>query len=301
LNGDTLYVADNENHMLRKVDLKAKTVKTIAGTGAQASNPWPGFIPGAKLVGRRFVGPPLATELTSPWALWVHDKDLFIAMAGCHQIWKMPLDESEIGPYAGNAREDIVDGDLLPPKPYERSSSFAQPSGLSSDGKTWLFVADSEGSSIRKVPFKRTGLDVLTVVGSDLLPAGRLFAFGDRDGPRSQAKLQHCLDVVYYEDPKLDISNKAKVFVADTYNHKIKVVNVRTGETKTLAGNGKAGSSDSPAQFYEPAGLAYASGKLYVADTNNHLIRTIDLATGKVATLAIDGLPGPGAQAIAGQ
>ena len=36
-------------------------------------------------------------------------------MAGPHQIWKMPLDETgEIGPFAGNGREDIVDGPLLP-------------------------------------------------------------------------------------------------------------------------------------------------------------------------------------------
>ena len=51
-------------------------------------------------------------------------------MAGPHQIWKMPLDEREIGPYAGNGREDIVDGPLLPRVPYDaRYSSFAQPSG----------------------------------------------------------------------------------------------------------------------------------------------------------------------------
>ena len=40
-------------------------------------------------------------------------------MAGAHQIWKMPLDESDIGPYAGNGREDIVDGPLLPPQPFQ--------------------------------------------------------------------------------------------------------------------------------------------------------------------------------------
>ena len=108
-----------------------------------------------------------------------------------------------------------------------------------------------------------------TVVGSDLLDSGRLFAFGDKDGPRNVAKLQHCLDVVYVA---------GKLYVADTYNHKIKVVDAKTGETKTIAGNGKAGTSDSPAQFHEPAGLAHAKGQLYVADTNNHLIRTLDLA-----------------------
>ena len=104
-------------------------------------------------------------------------------MAGPHQIWKMTLDEKEIGPYAGNGREDIVDGPLLPSQPYEQGfSSFAQPSGLASD-ETWLYVADSEGSSIRAVPFD-TKEKVRTVVGTSKLPGGRLFAFGDVDGAK---------------------------------------------------------------------------------------------------------------------
>ena len=136
----------------------------------------------------RFVGPPKTTQLASPWALWPHGKDLYIAMAGPHQIWKMPLDESEIGPYAGNGREDIVDGPLLPSIPYDGSySSFAQPSGLASDGKQ-LFVADSEGSTIRSVPFDPAG-DVETLVGL----TGTLFDFGDVDGVGREVRLQHAL------------------------------------------------------------------------------------------------------------
>src|SRR6185312_978681 len=138
--------------------------------------------PGHAAQPHRFVGKPRATGLNSPWALWIHKQDLYIAMAGFHQIWKMPLDESEIGPYAGNAREDIVDGPLLPKAPFQGgASSFAQPSGLSSDG-TWLYVADSEGSSIRKVPLKVGTLEVDTVIGTSHLAINRLFTFGDRDG-----------------------------------------------------------------------------------------------------------------------
>jgi thiol-disulfide isomerase/thioredoxin/DNA-binding beta-propeller fold protein YncE len=283
LAGDTLYIADNENHMLRKADLKAKTVKTVAGTGEQASNPFPGWVQGAPAAGqRKFVGPPATTELSSPWALWVTKTDLFIAMAGSHQIWKMPLDEKEIGPYAGNAREDIVDGTLTPKEPFRGGASFAQPSGLSSDGIGSLFVADSEGSSIRKVPLKMGVGEVDTVVGTSHLAQGRLFHFGDVDGAKGSVKLQHCLDVDYLD---------GKIYVADTYNHKIKAVNAKTGETKTVAGTGKPGNSDDGhGEFHEPAGVAHAKGKLYVADTNNHLIRTIDLATNKVSTLTITGL-----------
>ena len=61
LHGDTLYVADTENHLLRKVDLKNQPVATIAGTGQEAARRR-----------RNPAGPPLKTELNSPWALCIH-------------------------------------------------------------------------------------------------------------------------------------------------------------------------------------------------------------------------------------
>ncbi|MDZ4821521.1 MAG: thioredoxin-like domain-containing protein [Planctomycetota bacterium] len=289
LRGDTLYVADTENHLIRKVDLKSKQVSTIAGLGFQGKSAWPGLwgedgqlvagiVPGNPP--ERFVGAPKATALNSPWDLYIHDKDLYIAMAGPHQIWKMSLDEKEIGPYAGNGRESIVDGRLLPKEPYQTGySSFAQPSGLTSDG-TLLFVADSEGSAIRAVPFD-TRKPVKTIIGT----LNSLFTFGDKDGNKSQALLQHALGVVYHD--KL-------LYVADTYNNKIKVVDPAKNTSTTLVGSGKEGATDSPAEFDEPSGITYAAGKLYVADTNNHVIRTIDLANNNaVATLTIEGLAHP--------
>jgi thiol-disulfide isomerase/thioredoxin len=298
--GDVLYVADTENHALRKIDLKAKEVKTIAGTGKQARTVWPGLERLAEEAAKaareggeqpafpeRWVDKPERTALNSPWAIWPHDGALYIAMAGPHQIWKMPLDESEIGPYAGNGREDIVDGPLVPGgrDALEHAlgySSFAQPSGLASDGE-WLFVADSEGSSIRAVPFDASK-EVRTVLGTNELPNGRLFEFGDIDGEKAIAKLQHPLDVAY---------NDGTIYVADTYNNKIKAIDVKTGDAKTVAGTGTAGKSDEEGTFDEPAGVAYAAGKLYVADTNNSLLRVIDLATNKVSTLTIEGLTPP--------
>ncbi|HUY33002.1 MAG TPA: thioredoxin-like domain-containing protein [Pirellulales bacterium] len=291
LRGKTLYVADTENHLLRKIDLERKRVVRIAGQGHQSRMGWPGIDEreaddGAARAPRptRFVGPPKETALNSPWDLCIHDDTLYIAMAGPHQIWKMPLDESEIGPYAGNGREDIVDGPLLPPEPYQGGfSSFAQPSGLSSDGQ-WLYVADSEGSSIRAVPFDPEG-EVRTVIGTAHLPAGRLFHFGDKDGKGGKVLLQHALGVAYYKD---------RLYVADTYNNKIKVIDPREKTCKTIAGTGKPGSDDKPAAFDEPAGITAAGGKLYVADTNNHLIRVIDLENGnRVSTLELAGLEPP--------
>ncbi|PHR98261.1 MAG: hypothetical protein COA78_26395 [Blastopirellula sp.] len=286
LDGNTLYVADTENHMLRKVDLKSKQVSTIAGIGEQGRNAWPGLPEAGALrseIPDRFVGIPHETAINSPWALWVKGDNLYIAMAGPHQIWKMKLDGTEIGPYAGNGREDIVDGPLLPSEPYQLGySSFAQPSGLTSDG-TWIYVADSEGSSIRAVPFDEKQ-QVKTVTGSAHLPGGRLFAFGDKDGNATEARLQHALGVVYVD---------GKIYTTDTYNNKIREVDAKTGDVKTIAGTGEPGHDDKASTFDEPAGISHAKGTLYIADTNNHLIRTLDIKTGKVGTLEISGLTPP--------
>ena len=271
----TLYVADTENHSLRKIDLAAKRVATIAGTGKQRRELHP--------TTKRSLGIPLRTPLSSPWDLCVHEDDLYIAMAGTHQIWRMSLDEKQIGVYTGNGVEDIVDG-VLPKSSFSvGEASFAQPSGLATDGQQ-LYVADSEGSSIRAVPFV-AGEKITTVVGTAALRVGRLFTFGDVDGPAAKARFQHPLGVAFRE---------GRLYVADTYNNKIRAIDLAAGEVSTVAGSLMPGNQDDPAAFDEPAGISVAGGKLYVADTNNHAIRTIDLEDeARVGTLTIAGLAPP--------
>jgi thiol-disulfide isomerase/thioredoxin len=285
ITGDTLYIADTENHTIRRIDLKEKKVVTIAGIGAQAKSGFPGLeqLNFHDPPPERWSGEPKKTALSSPWDLLIHGDTLYIAMAGTHQIWKMPLDESEIGPYAGNGREDIVDGQLLPQVPYDEGySSFAQPSGLTADGG-WLYVADSEGSSIRAVPFDPEG-KVQTPIGTANLPYNRLFEFGDVDGQGEAVRLQHALGVAW---------NDGKIYIADTYNSKVKELVLETKTVTTIAGGENKEAPEEPT-FDEPAGISYAAGKLYVADTNLHRIRTIDLASGhSVATLEIKDLTPP--------
>src|SRR5262249_54221681 len=134
--GDTLFVADRKNHLVRGINLKTFVVKTIAGTGEQGKD-------------RRKGGGPLAVGLDSPWELTIIGEDLFICQAGFHQIWKLDLKENDLRRYAGSGREDIEDGTL-------RLCSLAQPGGLTSDGKT-LYVADSESSTVRSMPADGTG------------------------------------------------------------------------------------------------------------------------------------------------
>ncbi len=268
--GNTLYVADTENHQLRTVDLVKKTVSTLSGTGEQARTR-PG---GGKL---------RETALNSPWDLSVVDGVLYVAMAGPHQIWAHKLGSNTIWPYAGSGREDIQNGDL-------DEGALAQPSGITTDGKH-LFIVDSEGSSVRQITtdpqndLSAPKGKISTPVGPHSLPSGRtLFEFGDVDGAKDEARFQHPLGIVFHN---------GGLFVADSYNHKIKFVDLKTRESITWLGTGKSGTKLDPVEFAEPAGMAIADGTLYVADTNNQRIVAIDLASKKAREFPIEGLAAP--------
>jgi len=256
LAGDSLYVADTENHLIRRIDLKARTVETIAGTGKQSTDYFK-------------QGPGRSIGLNSPWDLQLAGRVLYIAMAGPHQIWKLDLDKGEVSTFAGSGREARLDGSLL-------EAGFAQPSGIASDGKT-LYVADAEANIIRAIDLAAG--QVRTLVGGDL------FEFGDVDGSGDNVRLQHPLGLLALGD---------KLLLADTYNHKIKELDPQRRTVRTVVGTGKPGQADGTSpSFYEPGGLSVANGKVYVADTNNHAVRVVDLKTKETSTLRINGLAPP--------
>ena len=257
LAGDSLYIADTENHLIRRIDLKTRTVETVAGTGKQTQE----YPPKG--------GPARTTALSSPWDLQLIGRTLYIAMAGPHQIWKLDLDNNQVSIFAGSGREARLDGSLA-------ESGFAQPSGIAAIENT-LYVADSESNIIREIDI--AGGTVKTLVGGDL------FEFGDEDGSGDDVRLQHPLGILPAGD---------RLLIADTYNHKIKELDPKRRRVMSLLGTGKPGQADGTSpSFYEPGGLALANGKLYVADTNNHAIRVVDLKTKQTSTLRINGLTPP--------
>jgi DNA-binding beta-propeller fold protein YncE len=254
--GQTLYVADTGHHSLRQVNLITRKVTTLDGTGemAGAYPPAGGTAPGV--------------ALNSPWALARDGAELYIAMAGCHQIWRMHLTTGAIGAYAGTGAEGWKDG------PLDRAT-LAQPSGITIGADGRIYFADSEGSTIRYIDPKRG--QVVTLAG----PGDSLFDFGNRNGIGRQARFQHPLGIVAYRDV---------LYVADTYNSEIRVVNPQNGAVRTLCG-GEAGWRDGRKPlFYEPGGIGAANGKLYVADTNNHSIRVINLASEITSTFVLQGM-----------
>ncbi|HYO87766.1 MAG TPA: thioredoxin-like domain-containing protein [Candidatus Limnocylindrales bacterium] len=260
--GDVLYVADTENHVVRAVNLRERTVTTAAGTGVQSTSRY--------RVEDGSLGNALQVALSSPWDVTSDGfRTLYIANAGSHQIYALDLDGSLLSVAAGSGREALVNASPA-------ASDLAQPSGLAYREGVLAF-ADAESSSIRAVNFQAGSLT--TLAGT---PANNLFDFGDVDGVLGVNRLQHPLGVTFGED--------GRIYVADTYNSRIKIIDPATGETQTLMGQGGGGGfrdgALTEAAFDEPGGLSYANGMLYVADTNNHAVRVIDLASGQVSTVA---------------
>jgi thiol-disulfide isomerase/thioredoxin len=260
---NTLYVADTENHLIRTIDLKNRTVGRLSGTGQQSERRLPG-------------GPLRGTALNSPWDLQALNGTLYIAMAGPHQLWRHELGSDSIEVFAGTGREDILDGPLF-------ACALAQPSGIVTDGRVLYFV-DSEGSAVRRATVGEDG-EVTTLVGAHDLDRGRsLFEFGDIDGAGDGARLQHPIGIAYHD---------GLLYVADTYNHKVKRIDPETGTSQSWLGTGEAGHELDPVQLSEPAGLAVAAGRLFIADTNNHRILAADLETKDVVEFTIEGLTPP--------
>ncbi len=274
LAGDTLYVADSENHAIRRLALGARQVTTVAGTGEIGAY-------------QRTGGPARTTALNSPWDLaWVGNR-LYIAMAGYHQLWVYdPVADTAL-PYAGTGREALGDGKLWTAALNQARTmddlrgyaSLAQPTGLTSDG-TQLYFACSEAQAIRTVDL-RVG-DVQTLVGTGL------FDFADKDGVGDAVRLQHPFGLAYH-------AGSGCLLVADTYNSKIKRLDPATRTVTTWLGGNPRALTNGPAaeaRFNEPEGVSVAGDRLYIADTNNHAIRVVDLTdpAGHVTTLELRGL-----------
>ncbi|MEO8397753.1 MAG: thioredoxin-like domain-containing protein, partial [Chloroflexota bacterium] len=275
LRGDTLYVADMENHAIRAVNLTDKTVKTAAGTGKQ-------------LFGQAEFQPlpAVQTDLSSPWdlALGSDNHSLYIAMAGTHQIWVLNLNDHRIQPLIGDGGEGIYSGSFV-------TTMLAQPSGLFFSSATGtLYIADPESSTIRAADTEKQTVD--TIAGT--LEDNNLFDFGDIDGAQGTSRLQHALGVTGAADGML--------YIADTYNSRIKQLDPKTNTVTTISGTGQGGGFldgiGTAAQFNEPGGLSAAGDRLFVADTNNGAIRVIDLKTEQVSTVQF---PNPEKLQIAGQ
>jgi hypothetical protein len=231
-----LFVADRGNHAIRRIRLISGEVETVAGTGTQG-----------RLIDTDLPDPH-TVPINSPWDLAVGGDRLFIAMAGQHQVWSLDLVRHRIGVYSGTGRPGMDDAAVA-------LGTHAKPSGLSATPQA-LYVADADASAVRTI---RTGEGMIkTLVG------GGLYEFGDVDGPATQARLQHPMGV------SAD-STGSILWVADTFNNKVKALSLRGGSVKTL---------QLTYRFHEPGGIHAHGNSLWVANTNAHEIVRIDTGSG---------------------
>ena len=234
-----LYIADTKNNAIRLANLEKRTVSTLAGTGKLDYY----------FFEERLEEPVLPN---SPWDLLIYENTLFIASAGNHQILRMDLQENVVKRFAGTGREVLANGSL-------REAAFNQPSGLTRLGQT-LYISDAEASAIRAIDLQ----DAIVYT-----PLGKgLFDFGDVDGDAEDALLQHNTGIATY---------KGSIYIADTYNGKIKEFDLREERVKTILSG-----------LNEPNDLLFLNDSLWISDTNNHQLVRVNLKTMKKTILRLE-------------
>lgn len=253
-----VYIADSENHVVRRVDRKTGTITTVAGVG-------PGGTGGAMMAPE-----PVAMPQQE-------DEDPFAdTSADSTKAYTQVTDLSGTVRYVTGGRLTIEQesGDGGP----ARRARLNFPSAVAVDRAGNLYIADTMNHRVRKVDAK-TGI-ITHVAGT-----GQARYSGD-GGPAVQAAIN--------EPTGLAVTDDA-LYIADQSNNRVRRVDLATGIITTAAGDGSAAYSGDQvpavqASLAGPSGVAVGNdGLLYVADTFNSRIRSVDLATGQIATVAGDG------------
>jgi sugar lactone lactonase YvrE len=286
-----LYVTDTENHTIRKIDLASATVTTIAGASGQ-----PGAVDAVGTAARFLEPEGLALDGSG---------NLYIADTDNNTIRVMALATGMVTTLAGKAGvTGASDG-------VGAAASFSKPKAIALDGNGNLYVVDTLNQRIRKVVVATGTVSTLprfqaytlgvAVVGGDLWASladntvvrvstsdgtttpllGASGMVGFTDGSGSAARFNNPAGLWF--------DGASSVYVVDETNAAIRIVNVASGAVVTFAGAISHGSVDgigSAARFFAPQGLTADADNIYVADTNNDLIRKIVIATGTVTTIA---------------
>lgn len=229
---NTLLIADTWNHAVRQVDLTTKEVTTLSGNGTLGYY-W----------GNEAWNTPVLPN--SPWDLVVLGDELFIANAGNHQILRVDLSKGpEVYRWAGTGYEALHDA-------LRQEACFNQPSGITM-ANLHLYIADTEASCVRQI-------HLLTGKVETLLGSGAKQACGDQDGPFSDSLLQHPVGILAHQN---------QLYIADTYNGKIKIADHSTQQIRTLYGG-----------LDEPNDLLVLGKWLFITDTHHHRILKCHIET----------------------
>lgn len=254
LNGN-LYIADAENHVIRRVELATGLIATVAGRPD---------------VGHETAGP---VETHAP----ADEEDPFAdPPAGKVETFAHLPDLSGTVRYVvGTGRGGRFGGDGGP----ATEALLNVPGAVAVDRRGNLYIADTMNHRVRKV-------DAATGVISTIAGTGQRRCSGD-GGPATKAALN--------EPVALAVDDRGNLYIADQNNNRVRRVDLTTGLITTVAGTGEMGYTGDgmpavEAELSGPSGLVIGpDGDLYIADTFSGRIRRIELATGLISTVAGDG------------
>jgi len=241
-----LYIAERDNHVIRKVDGKTGTISTVAGTGTA------GFTGDG--------GPARAAQLRQPHSI-VFDRDqtLLICDIGNQRIRRLHLDTGVIETYAGTGEaKPTPDGATVAGTPLNGPRTMA----LAPNGD--LYLALREGNAIYRIDARRQTLHRVAGTGVQ--------GYSGDGGPALDATLR---------GPKgLSLGSDDQLYVADTENHVIRRIDLKSGTIATVLGTGERGDGPETdprhCQLSRPHGvLVGGPGVLYVADSEAHRIRVV--------------------------
>ena len=252
-----VYIADSENHVIRKVDRAAGVITTVAGVAGED-------------VARPAVQPEAEAQPST-------DEDPFADLSqSVEKKYTQQADVSGTVRYLinGAAVQKRFSGDGGPA--VQARLNF--PTAIAVDQQGTLFIADTMNHRVRRV-------DAATGIITTLAGTGQARFSGD-GGPADQAALN--------EPAALALDGQGRLFIADQTNNRVRVVDLKTGLISTYAGTGSATNDGddvpaSSASLSGPSGVVVRDGVLYIADTFNSRIRSIDLSTGIISTALGDG------------
>jgi sugar lactone lactonase YvrE len=241
-----LYIAERDNHVIRKVDAKTRMISTFAGNGTA------GFSGDG--------GPASAAQLRQPHSIAVDPTRRFLLICdiGNHRIRRVELATGLIDTIAGTG-ERLPTPDRSPLK----GTPLNGPRTMAFDAAGDWYLALREGNAIYRVDGKSQTLHHVAGTGEQ--------GYSGDDGPARLAKLS---------GPKGLAWGRDTLYVADTENHVIRTVDVKTGVIRTVLGTGQRGDGPetSPlrcALSRPHSVLVSARGSLYVGDSEAHRIRVL--------------------------
>lgn len=243
-----MYFVEMQNHLIRKVDAKTGIITTIAGIGQK------GFAGDG--------GPATKAKFSSPHSIALdHRGGLYVADIGNHRIRRVGLQSGIVETIAGTGERKLPkDGGIAKGKPV------VGPRALFIDGDI-MWVALREGHSVWTLSLKNGKWSHVSGTGKKGF-----------SGDGSSAK------TATFNGPKgIAVGPKGKVFVVDTENQAIRMIDPKADAISTIAGGGpdqRGGSGDggpaTKAQLDRPHGICVApDGTVYIGDTNNHRVRRV--------------------------